>query len=76
MLGKVITFTGRFGFIATDAGNVYFRAADASTIERGDNVRYDTANGPDGRPRAVNVRAVDPAAVAEVDRVFGNSDDG
>lgn len=70
-VGRVVSFPGRFGFIATDAGNLYFRAADSEPVERGDHVRYDTEPGPDGRPRAVSVRVVDPAAMAECDRVFG-----
>jgi len=70
-VGRVISFTGRFGFIATDANNLYFRAVDCtSPIGRNTSVRYDVDQ-VDGRPRAVNVRPVDLAALAECDRVFG-----
>ena len=70
MLGRVISFTGHFGFIDSGGEHVYFIAGDAANIRRGDDVRFNMAT-VDGRPRAVDVRVVDPVVVAEIDRVLG-----
>lgn len=70
MLGRVISFTGHFGFIDSGGEHVYFRAGDAANVRRGDDVRFNMAT-VEGKPRAVNVRLVDPVVSAEVDRVLG-----
>lgn len=57
-----------FGFIRGDPA-VYFRTHGCAAAH-GDTVRYDLET-VHGRPRAVNLRIVDPVAMAEVDRVFG-----
>jgi cold shock CspA family protein len=71
LTGRVISFTGRFGFIDADGGHIYFRATDCRCAPyRGDIVGFDLDE--DGaKPRAVNVRAVRSAVVSECDRVFG-----
>lgn len=70
MLGRVISFTGHFGFIESGRAHVYFLAGDAANVRRGDDVRFNMAT-VDGRPRAVDVRVVDPVVAEEVDRVMG-----
>jgi cold shock CspA family protein len=73
LTGRVISFTGKFGFIDADGEHIYFRANDCRCAPyRGDTVRYDLADGG-GKPKAVNVRAVRSAVVSEVDRVFGRA---
>ncbi|MFC3207202.1 hypothetical protein [Aquamicrobium soli] len=66
----MISFTGHFGFIDSGGEHVYFIAGDAANIRRGDDVRFNMAT-VDGRPRAVDVRVVDPVVAEEVDRVLG-----
>lgn len=71
LMGRIITFTGRFGFIDSDGEHLYFRASDCRCSPyRGDTVRFDLDDSG-GKPKAVNVRAVRSAVVSECDRVFG-----
>lgn len=68
-VGKVLMTSPKgFGFIQGEPA-IYFRMHDCSPA-RGDTVRYDLDT-VHGRPQAVNVRVVDPAAIAECERVFG-----
>ena len=72
LTGRVIMTSPRgFGFIAQERGaNLYFR--HHQDVRSGDLVRFDVDE-VHGRPRAVNVRAVDPTVAAEVERVFGSA---
>jgi cold shock CspA family protein len=52
----------RYGFIAPDDGSTSVRIGRDGAIDGlrpGALVEYDTAPGPDGRLRAVNLRAID-----------------
>ncbi len=72
-LGKVITFHNGYGFISAQPQNVFFHRSsiEGELPSSGDVVRYDAV--PDGRnsPKATSVRIIDPAVLAEADRVFG-----
>lgn len=70
MLGRVISFTGHFGFIEGGGGHLYFLAGDAANVRRGDHVRFNMAT-VYGKPRAVDVQVVDPVVAEEVDRALG-----
>ncbi|KQZ27895.1 hypothetical protein ASD50_20310 [Mesorhizobium sp. Root552] len=73
LTGRIINFTGRFGFIDADGMHIYFRASDCRCAPyRGDLVRYDVDESG-GRPRAINVRPVKSVAISEADRVFGRA---
>jgi hypothetical protein len=73
LTGRVISYTGRFGFIDAAGEHIYFRASDCRCAPyRGDLVRYDIDDSG-SKSRAINVRAVRSAAVSEVDRVFGEA---
>lgn len=72
VVGQVLMTSPKgFGFIKGDPA-IYFRTrnADGPPVH-GDTVRYDI-DMVHGRPRAVTVRVVDPAAIAECERVFGS----
>lgn len=71
LTGRVIAYTGKFGFLDADGEHLYFRASDCRCAPyRGDVVRFDLDDSG-GKPRAVNVRAVRSEVVSECDRVFG-----
>ncbi|BBD37006.1 hypothetical protein Amn_18860 [Aminobacter sp. Y103A] len=71
-VGQVLMTSPKgFGFIQGEPA-IYFRMRDAiGQPTRGNTIRYDV-DMVHGRPRAVNLRIVDPVAMAEVDRVFGS----
>ncbi|BBD37535.1 hypothetical protein Amn_24150 [Aminobacter sp. Y103A] len=72
-VGQVLMTSPKgFGFIKGEPA-IYFRMRDADgTPVHGENVRYDI-DVIHGRPRAVNVRVVDSAALEECARVFGKA---
>lgn len=73
--GRVLLFNHGYGFISAEPCNVFFHRSviDGNTPKVGDTVRYDAV--PDGRnsPRATSVRIIDPAVLAEAERVFGST---
>ncbi len=76
-LSKVILYNADkgFGFIAAQPCNVFFHrsAIDGPVPSSGDHARYDAVQEGKASPRATTVRVIDPAVIAEAERVFGPS---
>ncbi len=66
--GTIIRLMDRgFGFIKTDEGDLFFHSNDLEGVEfnslsQGQEVEFEKGEGRDGRPKASNVRLVDPQA--------------
>ncbi|KAB2761980.1 cold-shock protein [Brucella anthropi] len=73
--GKVLLFHNGYGFIAAEPCNVFFHRSviDGDTPKAGDTVRYDAVPSGMNSPKATSVRVIDPAVLAEAERVFGAS---
>ncbi|ANG96774.1 hypothetical protein A8A54_10005 [Brucella pseudogrignonensis] len=76
-LSKVILYNPDkgFGFIAAQPCNVFFHrsAIDGAPPKTGDHVRFEAVQEGKASPRATTVRVIDPAVIAEAERVFGSS---
>jgi len=76
-LSTVILFNAEkgFGFIAAQPCNVFFHRSsiDGTIPTAGDHVRYEAVQEGKASPRATTVRVIDPAVIAEAERVFGPS---
>lgn len=74
-IGRVITFLKGYGFIAAEPCNVFFHRSviDGDTPKAGDTVRYDAVPSGMNSPKATSVRVIDPAVLAEAERVFGST---
>ena len=76
-LGKVLLYNTDkgFGFIAAQPCNVFFHRSsiEGEPPKAGDHVRYDAVQEGKASPRATTVRVIDPAVIAESERVFGPS---
>ncbi|WP_082766047.1 cold shock domain-containing protein [Paramesorhizobium deserti] len=75
--GRVIAYndTKGYGLIQSDPIAVFFHrsALESATPKAGDTVRYETTQEGRNSPRATTVRVLDPAVMAEADRVFGTA---
>lgn len=76
-LSKVILYNADkgFGFIAAQPCNVFFHRSsiNGAIPTAGDHVRYEAVQEGKASPRATMVRVIDPAVIAEAERVFGPS---
>lgn len=73
LTGKVLLFRNGYGFIAAEPCNVFFHRSviEGGAPKAGDTVRYDAVPSGMNSPKATSVRVIDPAVLAEAERVFG-----
>ncbi|RRD24712.1 cold shock domain-containing protein [Brucellaceae bacterium VT-16-1752] len=71
--GRVMLFNHGYGFIAAEPCNVFFHRSviEGAAPKAGDTVRYDAVPSGMNSPKATIVRVIDPAVLAEAERVFG-----